>query len=50
MGSLEPGKKADIIILNVPNHRFLGYRFGANLVDKVIKDGRLVVDEGRIPK
>ncbi|MDW8039878.1 MAG: imidazolonepropionase [Nitrososphaerota archaeon] len=45
IGSLEVGKKADIIVLNVPNHMFLGYRFGVNLVDKVIKNGRLVVDE-----
>jgi len=44
VGNLEVGKKADIIILNVPNHKFLGYRFGVNLVDKVIKNGRLVVD------
>jgi len=45
VGSLEVGKKADVIVLNVPNHVFLGYRFGVNLVDKVIKNGRLVVDE-----
>ncbi len=45
VGSIEVGKKADIIVLNVPNHRFLGYRFGVNLVDKVIKNGRLMVDE-----
>lgn len=44
VGSLEVGKRADVIILNVPNHKFLGYRFGVNLVDKVIKNGRLVVD------
>jgi imidazolonepropionase len=44
VGSLEIGKRADIIILNAPNHRFLGYRFGVNLIDKVIKNGRLVVD------
>jgi len=44
VGSLEPRKKADILILNVPNYRFLGYRFGVNLVDKVIKEGKLVVD------
>jgi imidazolonepropionase len=44
IGSLEIGKKADVIVLNVPSHRFLGYRFGANLVDKVIKKGRLVID------
>lgn len=45
VGSLEVGKKADIIILNAPNHVFLGYRFGVNLVEKVIKNGRIVVDE-----
>jgi imidazolonepropionase len=45
VGSLDVGKKADVIILDVPNHKFLGYRFGVNLVDKVIKNGRLVVDE-----
>ncbi len=44
IGSLEVGKKADVIALDVPNHKFLGYRFGVNLVDKVIKDGRLVFD------
>jgi imidazolonepropionase len=44
VGSLEVGKRADVIILNVPNHKFLGYRFGVNLVDKMIKNGRLVVD------
>lgn len=44
IGSLEIGKKADITILNVPNHKHLGYRFGVNLVDKVIKDGRIVYD------
>lgn len=44
VGSLEVGKKADVIVLDVPNHKFLGYRFGVNLVDKVIKNGRIVVD------
>lgn len=44
VGSLEVGKKADIVILSVPNYRFLGYRFGVNLVEKVVKEGRLVVD------
>jgi imidazolonepropionase len=45
VGSLEVGKKADVTILDVPNHKFLGYRFGVNLVDKVIKNGRIVVDK-----
>jgi imidazolonepropionase len=44
VGSLEVGKKADVVVLDVPSHKFLGYRFGVNLVDKVVKNGRLVVD------
>ena len=45
VGSLDVGKRADALVLNIPNHRFLGYRFGVNLVDKVIKSGRLVIDK-----
>jgi len=44
VGSLEVGKKADVLVLDAPNHNFLGYRFGTNLVDKVIKEGRIVAD------
>ena len=33
------GKQADILILSVADYRHLGYRFGANLVDTVIKKG-----------
>ncbi len=39
VGSLEVGKKADILILGIPNYRHLGYRYGANPVEKVIKGG-----------
>jgi imidazolonepropionase len=41
IGSLEVGKQADLLILNVPDYRHLGYRFGTNLVQTVIKKGRL---------
>jgi len=41
IGSIEPGKQADLLILSVPDYRHLGYRFGINLVDKVIKKGRV---------
>ena len=41
LGSLEPGKQADLLILSVPDYRHLGYRFGANLVQTVIKKGKL---------
>jgi len=49
VGSLEVGKKADIVVLDVPNHKFLGYHFGVNLVDKVVKNGRIVVDKEASP-
>ena len=39
IGSLEPGKQADLLILSVPDYRHLGYRFGPNLVHTVIKKG-----------
>jgi imidazolonepropionase len=41
IGSLEPGKQADLLILSVPDYRHLGYRFGANLVQTVIKKGNI---------
>jgi imidazolonepropionase len=42
IGSLEPGKQADVIILKVDDYRHLGYRFGTNLVQTVIKKGEVV--------
>jgi len=50
VGSLEVGKKADVAVLNIPNHKFLGYRYGTNLVDKVIKNGKLVVNDGKMTR
>jgi imidazolonepropionase len=47
VGSLEPGKQADLLVLSVPDYRHLGYRFGTNLVKQVIKKGRVYsVDVG----
>lgn len=47
IGSLEPGKQADLLVLSVPDYRHLGYRFGTNLVKQVIKRGRVYsVDVG----
>jgi len=42
IGSLEPGKQADLLILNVSDYRHLGYRFGTNLVQTVIKRGKII--------
>ncbi len=43
VGSLEAGKQADILVLTVADYRQLGYQFGGNLVQTVIKKGRVVV-------
>jgi imidazolonepropionase len=42
VGSLEPGKRADLAILDAPSYTHLGYRFGTNLVHSVIAGGRMV--------
>jgi imidazolonepropionase len=42
VGSLEAGKQADCIILDCPNHQFLPYHFGINLVETVVKKGCLI--------
>ena len=44
VGSLEPGKQADMLILDVADYRHLAYRFGGNLVRTVIKRGQVVWD------
>jgi imidazolonepropionase len=49
VGSLEVGKRADVVVLDAPSHKFLGYHFGVNLVDKVVKNGRIVVDKEASP-
>lgn len=46
-GSLEVGKKADILVWSVPEHGMVINRFGVNLVDTVIISGQLVARRGR---
>lgn len=41
VGSIEPGKQADLLILDVDDYQHLGYRFGTNLVSSIIKRGKL---------
>lgn len=41
-GSIEKGKKADILILNIPDYIYLFYELGTNPIEKVIKEGKIV--------
>jgi imidazolonepropionase len=43
VGSLELGKQADVIILDVPSYEHIPYHFGVNLVSTVIKKGQVAV-------
>jgi len=42
VGSLEPGRAADIVIWRTGDYRELGYHFGINLVEGVIIGGKRV--------
>jgi imidazolonepropionase len=46
-GSLEVGKQADLLLLDAPNHEHLCYHFGVNLVETVVKSGKVVVERGQ---
>ena len=42
VGSLEIGKKADVLILDCPNYNWIPYHFGVNLIETAIKNGRII--------
>lgn len=45
IGSIDPGKNGDIIVLEFPSYKFIPYHVGVNTVEKVIKSGVLVFDK-----
>jgi len=47
VGSIRNGKRADIVTLKIPNHKWIGYTYGEGIVDKVLIEGRDVVREGK---
>jgi imidazolonepropionase len=47
-GSIEVGKRADLVIHAVPNRYHMVYRFGVRRVRTVVAGGRVVVEEGRL--
>lgn len=47
-GSIEPGKQADLIVLNVPDYREAARYFGINLVHMTVKKGVVIYREGAV--
>ncbi len=43
IGSIDPGKQGDLLLLQFPSYKFLPYHVGMNIVERVIKKGEVVV-------
>jgi imidazolonepropionase len=48
VGSLEPGKSADLVILNAGHYRDLEHSLGTNLVHLTMKRGKFIYKEGGV--
>lgn len=48
IGSIEVGKQADLTMFDVKNYRVLSYQYGMNHTQTVIKNGKVVVEDGRV--
>lgn len=48
IGSIEVGKKADMVVLAVPQYEFLVYHTCKNLVCEVLKDGKTVYQKSEV--
>jgi imidazolonepropionase len=42
-GSIEVGKRADLVLLDAPNYLHLVYHFGVNLIMLTMRDGEWVI-------
>jgi len=47
IGSIQAGKQADILIMDMPSYKYLPYHLGSNCVDMVIKKGRVVFNNSQ---
>lgn len=48
IGSLEPGKVGDLVVLNVSDYRDLRYSLGTNVVHQTVKNGYVIYEEGEV--
>ena len=45
IGSIDIGKKADLVVHEFPSYKFLPYHIGVSTVEKVIKNGVMILDK-----
>ncbi len=45
IGSIDVGKKGDVIVLEFPSYEYIPYHIGISTVEKVVKDGNLVFEK-----
>lgn len=50
VGALEVGKQADLVVWDASDYRMVPYRMGIDLVDTVVKRGRVVHKKGASPE
>jgi len=48
VGSVDIGKKMDLVLMDIPDYSYIAYHLGINPVHTVIKSGELVVEDRRI--
>jgi imidazolonepropionase len=48
VGSLEWGKPADLLLLNIPDYRDMPQQLGTNLVHLTMKRGEIIYQEGKV--
>ncbi|MBC8535352.1 imidazolonepropionase [Feifania hominis] len=46
VGTVEPGKKADLVLWDAPDLDFIFYRYGNNQVRTVVKNGTVMIERG----
>ena len=46
LGTIEVGKRADLIVLGAPTYHHVVYHYGVNPVHHVVKSGKVVVSDG----
>lgn len=45
IGSIDPGKRGDLVILEFESYKYIPYHIGVSVVEKVVKNGNLVFDK-----